>query len=123
MKVVTVILRSLFGLMFVVFGSNAFLHFMPMPEMTGYPAQFIGSMAASGYLLPIAALQVIGGALVLSGWFVPLGLTLLAPIVVNIDLYHIFMDRAGMPMAVVVSAVLAFLLWRYWNAFAGILRP
>jgi hypothetical protein len=109
--------------MFVVFGSNAFLHFMPMPEMTGYPAQFIGSMAASGYLLPIAALQVIGGALVLSGWFVPLGLTLLAPIVVNIDLYHIFMDRAGMPMAVVVSAVLAFLLWRYWNAFAGILRP
>lgn len=123
MKVVTVIARILLGLMFAVFGSNAFLHFMPMPPMSGYPAEFIGSMNATGYLMAVAAFQIIGGLLLLSGWFVPLGLTLLAPVVVNIDLYHLCMDRSGMPMAIVVSAVLAFLLWRYRASFAPLLRP
>jgi uncharacterized membrane protein YphA (DoxX/SURF4 family) len=122
MKVATIIARVLLGLVFVVFGSNAFLQFMPMPEMTGRPAQFIGALAATGYLQAIAALQVIGGALLLIGKFVPLGLTLLGPIVVNIVLYHLFLDTSGMPVAIVVALLEAFLIWRYWPAFAGILR-
>ena len=122
MKIVTIIARVLLGLMFVVFGSNAFLQFMPMPEMTGPPAQFIGSLASTGYLQAIAALQIMGGALLLIGKFVPLGLTLLAPIIVNIVLYHLFLDPSGMPVAVVVALIEAFLIWRYWPAFAGILR-
>jgi putative oxidoreductase len=122
MKIATIIARVLLGLMFVVFGSNGFLHFLPMPPMTGHPAEFIGSMYATGYLTAIAALQVLGGALLLIGRFVPLGLTLLGPIVVNIDLYHIFMDHSGLPMAVIVSVVFLFLLWRYRDAFAGVLR-
>jgi uncharacterized membrane protein YphA (DoxX/SURF4 family) len=122
MKVATIIARILLGLVFVVFGSNAFLQFLPMPEMTGRPAQFIGSLAATGYLQAIAALQVIGGALLLIGKFVPLGLTLLGPIIVNIVLYHLFLEPSGMPIAVVVALLEAFLIWRYWPAFAGILR-
>ena len=122
MKVATIVARVLLGLVFVVFGSNAFLQILPMPEMTGAPAQFIGSLAATGYLQVIAALQVIGGALLLIGKFVPVGLTLLGPIIVNIVLYHIFMDTSGMVIAVLVAALGAFLVWRYWHAFAGILR-
>ena len=122
MKVATIIARVLLGLVFVVFGSNAFLQFMPMPEMTGPPAQFIGALAATGYLQAIAALQVIGGALLLIGKFVPLGLTLLGPIIVNIVLYHVFLDPSGTPVAIVVALLEAFLIWRYWPAFAGILR-
>lgn len=122
MKVATIIARVLLGLMFVVFGSNAFLHFLPMPPMTGHPAEFIGSMYATGYLTAIAVLQVIGGALLIIGRFVPLGLTLLGPIIFNIDLYHIFMDRSGLSMAAIVSVVFLFLLWRYRDAFAGLLR-
>ena len=122
MKVATVIARILLGLVFVVFGSNAFLQFMPMPEMTGPPAQFIGALASTGYLQAIAAFQVIGGALLLIGKFVPLGLTLLGPIIVNIVLYHLFLDPSGMPVAVVVALLEAFLIWRYWPSFAGILR-
>jgi hypothetical protein len=90
--------------------------------MTGHPAEFIGSMYATGYLTVIAAVQVLGGALLLIGRFVPLGLTLLGPIIVNIDLYHVFMDHSGLPMAVIVSVVFLFLLWRYRAAFAGVLR-
>jgi uncharacterized membrane protein YphA (DoxX/SURF4 family) len=123
MKVATLIARVLLGLIFVVFGSNAFLHFLPMPPMSGPAGEFIGAMYATGYLQVVAALQVIGGALLLVGRYVPLGLTLLGPIIVNIDLYHLFMDHPGLPLAILVSALSLFLLWRNSGAFAGLLRP
>lgn len=123
MKVATIIARVLLGLIFVVFGSNAFLHFIKMPPMSGPAGDFIGAMYITGYLQIIAALQVIGGALLLIGRYVPLGLTLLGPIIVNIDLFHIFMDHSGLPLAILVSALSLFLLWRHRDAFAGLVRP
>jgi len=122
MKILAIIARILLGLVFVVFGSNAFIHFMPMPEMTGYPGQFIGSMAATGYLQAVAAFQVAGGLLLLIGRFVPLGLTLLGPVIVNIVMYHAFMDHNGMPIALVVSVLEAFLIWQHRAAFASVLH-
>ena len=122
MKIATIIARVLLGLIFVVFGSNAFLHFIPMPPMSGPSGEFIGAMYATGYLKVVAALQVAGGLLLLVGRFVPLGLTLLSPVIVNIVLFHVFMDRAGIPMALVVSALSLFLLWRYRSSFAGLVR-
>ncbi len=123
MKVATSIVRILLGLMFVVFGSNAFLHFLPMPEMSGHSGEFIGSMYVTGYLKAIAACQIAGGALLLLGRYVPLGLTLLGPVIVNIVLFHVFMDRSGLLMAAAVSAVSLFLLWRYRASFLPLVRP
>ena len=124
MKIATIIVRILLGLMFVVFGSNAFLKFMPMPELPDTPGgNFIRALAASGYMYAIAAFQVAGGALLLLGRYVPLGLTLLGPVIVNIVLYHLFMDPNGMPMAIIVSVLSLFLLWRYRDAFVGLVRP
>ena len=123
MKVLTIIVRVLLGLVFVVFGSNAFLHFLPMPPMEGPAGAFFGALNATGYLRAIAALQIAGGALLLLGRTAPLGLTLLGPVIVNIVLYHVFMDRAGTPVALVIAALTLFLLWRYRSAFAGLVRP
>ena len=123
MKIATVIARVLLGLMFVVFGSNGFLHFLPMPPMPGHAGEFIGAMYATGYLKVIAALQVVGGALLLLGRWVPLGLTLLGPIIVNILLFHVFLAREGLPMAGVVCVLALFLAASYRSAFAGLLRP
>jgi uncharacterized membrane protein YphA (DoxX/SURF4 family) len=123
MKIATIIVRTLLGLLFVVFGSNAFLHFIPMPPMEGPPGQFIGAMAATGYLQVVAAFQVIGGALLLIGKYVPLGLTVLGPIIVNILMFHVFLDRAGLGMALAVCAAWIFLLWAHRAAFASLLRP
>jgi hypothetical protein len=123
MKYVIHICRILLGLMFAVFGSNAFLNFMPMPELQGNAAAFMGALINSGYIYPIAALQVIGGLCLLSGRFVPLGLTLLGPIIVNIDLYHLFIDRSGLPIAIVISVVALFLLWVYRHKFPAIFQP
>ena len=124
MKYVIIIVRVLLGLMFAVFGSNAFLHFIPMPPLTGQAGAFIGALASSGYIYVIGALQVVGGlCLLLGARFVPLGLTLLGPVIVNIMLYHIFLDQSGLPMAICISLAALFLLWIYRYKFPAIFQP
>lgn len=124
MKIATIIARILLGLVFVVFGSNIFLHFIPMPPPPpGLLGDFTKALFVSHYLHVVAVFQIVGGLLLLIGRFVPLGLVLLAPVIVNIDLVHILMDPSGLPMAVVISILEVFLIWRYCDAFAGIFRP
>lgn len=123
MKYAIIIVRLLLGLVFVVFGSNAFLHFIPMPPMQGQAGAFIGALITSGYIYPIAILQVVGGLLLLIGCFVPLGLTLLGPVIANIMLYHIFLDQNGLPMACVISVLALFLLWAHRDRFPAIFQP
>jgi putative oxidoreductase len=123
MKIATTIARVLLGLVFVVFGLNIFLHFIPMPPPPpSLAGDFSKALFLSHYLYVVGALQVIGGALLLIGHYVPLGLTLLGPVIVNIDLFHILMNPSGLPMAALVSILSIFLLWRYRDAFAGLLR-
>jgi uncharacterized membrane protein YphA (DoxX/SURF4 family) len=124
MKVVTIIARVLLGLIFVVFGSNAFLHFLGNPPPPpGLAGEYLHSFSASGYIYVIGAFQFIGGLLLLIGRFVPLGLTILAAMIVNIWAFHILLAPAGFGPAVVVTILELFLVWRYRDAFAGIVRP
>jgi len=124
MKYVIVIARVLLGLVFVVFGSNAFLKFMPMPEIPGQAGAFITALMSSGYMYVIAVLQVLGGlCLLLGARFVPLGLTMLGPVIVNILLYHLFLQPEGLPIAVIVAALALFLLWIYRFKFPAIFQP
>ncbi|EEF60093.1 hypothetical protein [Pedosphaera parvula] len=122
MKIATIIVRSLLGLIFIVFGLNLFLHFIPMPPPPEGPARdFMTSLFVSHYVYVVGALQVAGGLLLLSDRSAPLALTLLGPVIVNILCFHAFMAPAGLPMAIVVSVLALFLLWRYRGNFAGIL--
>jgi len=125
MKYVIVIVRVLLGLVFVVFGSNAFLKFMgPPPEMHGQAGAFMTALMSSGYIYVIAVLQILGGlCLLLGARFVPLGLTLLGPVIVNIVLFHVFLEPTGMPIAIVISALALFLLWIYRFKFPAIFQP
>jgi len=123
MKTLTTIARSLLGLIFVVFGLNAFLQFMPMPPPQGLAGDFSKALFVSHYFYVVAVLQIAGGAICLLGRFVPLGLTLLGPVIVNILLFHIFLQPSGLPLAVVVSALALFLLCVYRGAFSGLLKP
>jgi uncharacterized membrane protein YphA (DoxX/SURF4 family) len=76
----------------------------------------------SHYMYVVGVLQVLGGLLLLTGRFAPLGLTLLGPVVVNILLFHIFLEPTGLPMAIVFSVLTLIVLWNYRAAFAGILK-
>jgi|SRR5450631_4136579 putative oxidoreductase len=123
MKVATIIVRILLGLIFVVFGSNAFLHFLPMPPLPQNVAgDYVRVFMVSGYVYVVGFLEVIGGFLLLIGCFVPLGLTILAPIIVNILIFHALMAPEGFPPALVVTALELFLLWSYRSVFAPLLR-
>jgi uncharacterized membrane protein YphA (DoxX/SURF4 family) len=123
MRIASAIARYLLGVIFVVFGLNGFLHFLPMPAPTGVAGQFMGALFQSHYLVVVFLVQLIGGALLLSGFYIPLGLTLLAPVIVNIVCFHAFMDPAGLPMAIVVAVLWFVAYLGVRSAFAGLLQP
>ena len=124
MKVATVIARLLLGLIFAVFGANAFLHFLPMPPPTqNLAGDFVKVFVASGWVYVIGGVQLIAGLLLLIGRFVPLGLTLLAAMIFNILAFHALMAPEGIGPGIVVTVLEFFLLWQYRSAFAGILQP
>jgi uncharacterized membrane protein YphA (DoxX/SURF4 family) len=123
MKIVEIIARILLGLVFTVFGSNAFLQFIPMPPMSGPSGDFLTAMYTTHYLYVVAGCQMLGGLILLIGRYIPLGLTLLGPVIVNILSFHIFMNHQGLPLALVVAALALFLLWRHRRNFAGLLKP
>jgi len=121
MRIAALIARLLLGLIFVVFGLNAFLQFIPMgPPPTGLAGQFIGALFQSHYLWVVAVLQIAGGALLLVNRYVPLGLVLLGPVIVNILLYHLLLNPVGMGMAVLVTALWFIVFYWHRAAFGGI---
>jgi uncharacterized membrane protein YphA (DoxX/SURF4 family) len=123
MKIATTIARILLGLIFVVFGLNAFFHFIPMPPPKGDLAgDFMKALFLSHYLYAVKFFEITGGLLLLSGRYIPLGLTLLGPVIVNILFFHFFLDPSGLPLGIVIGILALFLLWQYRSAFAGILK-
>jgi hypothetical protein len=120
MKIATLIARFLLGLVFLVFGLNGFFHFIPMPPPTGTAGQFLGALFVSHALVVIFLLQIATGLLLLIDRFVPLALTLLAPIIFNILLFHILMEPSGLPLALVVTVLWFVVFASVRSAFAGL---
>jgi len=121
MKILTLIARLLLGLIFVVLGLNGFLNFLSMgPMPTGLAGQFIGALILSHYFWLVAGLQVAGGALLLVNRFAPLGLVLLGPVIVNIILYHLFLNPSGVGLAIVVTVLWLIVFYAHRQYFSGI---
>ncbi len=120
MRYAILICRLLLGAAFLFFGANILLHFLPQPPMAGDAGTWSIIMEHSGYMKVIGLLQVIGGILLLVGRYVPLGLTILAPIVLNILFFHVFLMPQGLPLALVFVLLLAFLLFVYRQYFASL---
>ena len=121
MKVASLIARLLLGLIFVVFGLNGFLHFIPMPPPTGLAGQFAGALFVSHFTVVIFGIQLIGGLLLLLNRFVPLALVLLGPVIVNIFFFHALMAPSGLPLAIVVVVLWLIIAWRNKRHLGGIL--
>jgi putative oxidoreductase len=118
-SLVKVILRSLMGLIFVVFGSNLFLHFIPNPPEPPAAGDFFMALFKTGYFIPmLGATQVVSGVLLLTGMMVPFALVLIAPVIVNIFLFHAFLAPGGLPLGIVVVALEVILAWMHRDAFA-----
>ena len=121
MKIAVIIARVLLGLTFAFFGANGLHPFLPMgPMPTGLAGQFIAVFAQSHWVTVVATVQVIAGLLLLVNRYVPLALALLGPVIVNILVFHLLMNLAGIPPGVVVTILWLFLFYRYRGNFAGL---
>jgi putative oxidoreductase len=122
MKTASTIARYLAGVIFLVFGLNGFLHFIPLPPPSGVAGQFMGALFVSHYLTLIFALQVIGAVLLLANRYVPLALAILAPIIVNILSFHALMAPSGLPLALFVTVLWALVFVHARSAFTGLFK-
>jgi hypothetical protein len=122
MKTVSVIARYLAGVIFLVFGLNGFLNFIPMPPPEGIAGQFMGALYASHYLWVIFAFQLVAAVLLPVNRFVPFAVAVLAPVIVNILVFHIFMAPSGLPLALFVAVLWALIFVSVRSAFAGLFQ-
>ena len=122
MKTASTIARYLSGVIFLVFGLNGFLHFIPLPPPSGVAGQFMGALFVSHYLTLIFALQVIGGVLLLANRYVPLALAILAPVIVNILTFHVLMAPSGLPVVLFAAILWTAIFIEVRHAFSGLFQ-
>lgn len=122
-RFIPIVARVLLGLVFFVFGLNGFLNFLPAPgDVPAGAVAFGTALAQTGYMFPlIKGVEVLAGALLLGNRFVPLALTLLAPISVNIFAFHLFLAPGGVAIAVIILLLQAYLAWSLRSAFRPML--
>jgi putative oxidoreductase len=121
MKITALIVRILLGLIFTVLGANGLHPFLPMPPPpAGLAAQYIAVLFQSHYAVVIFSVQLIGGLLLLANFYVPFAVAILGPVLVNILCYHIFLEPAGLPLALVTTILWFILLYHYRRSFAGL---
>jgi putative oxidoreductase len=121
MKIASIFARYLLGLMFTVFGLNGFLHFIHQPPPENPLAiQFFVAVSASHFAAFFFAVQVLGGLLLLSGFFVPLALTLLAAVLYNILAFHLTLAPASITPALVASVLWVLVFLQYRESFNSI---
>ena len=124
MKIVATIARYLLGAIFLFFGSNLMFHFLPNPPMPPGPmADFSLAMAKTHYTAVVGFFQLAPAILLLINRYVPLALTILAAEIVNIITFHVTMQPAGLPMALVVGILWLLVFLRVKGAFSGIFDP
>jgi putative oxidoreductase len=120
MKIVVIIARVLLGAIFLFFGLNTFLHFLPAQLPPGLAGQFAGALFQSHHIHFVAVIQVISGVLLLVNRYVPFALTILGPVIVNILLFHFLMLPTGWQPGVLVAILWIILFIYYRKYFSGI---
>jgi putative oxidoreductase len=123
----TTIIRSLLGLLYLFFGLNFFLHFLPTPPPPAQPGaaeSFLGGLFQAGYFFPmVKGLEVLLGGFLLLNFFTPLSLVVLAPISLNIFLFHAFLAPANMGISILIIVLHIFLFWGYRKSYRTVLDP
>ena len=122
MRTASVIARYLAGAIFLVMGLNGFLNFIPLPPPGGVAGQFMAALYLSHYLWVIFAFQLIGGLLLLVNRYLPLAVAVLAPVIVNILIFHVLMAPSGLPLALFVAILWTAIFIEVRPAFSGLFQ-
>jgi len=123
MRIVTMVSRLLLGALMVFAGANHMFNFLPkQPLPPGVAGQFLGAMIATGFLAFVGACEVIAGLLLLINRFVPLGLTVLGPIILNIIVLDLLIAPKALPVAAVITILWILVAWTVRSVFLPFLR-
>ena len=121
MKITTIIIRTLIGLLLLFASISYFFHLMPEPEVTGNFKAFNVGLIASVYLMPLAkSIELLCGLSYVSGRYVTLANILILPITLNILFINYFMAPEGLPIAIALFAGNIFLIYRHWNNYKSV---
>ncbi len=123
MRIASLVARYLLGLIFLVFGMNHYLNFIPTgPMPTGTEGQFFGALLVSHYIYVVAFFEVVPAILLLINRYVPLALVILGPIIVNIVLTIALMSPKGLPMAILLLILWPLTAWPVRSGIFPLLR-
>ena len=122
MNTAATIARFVLGLVFVVFGLNGFLNFIPMGPVPALAGQFAAALIQSHYMVVVLTLEILSGLLLVTNNYGLLATTFIAPVIVNILLFHLLMALAGLPLALVVTVLWIVVFLSVRSAFAGLLQ-
>lgn len=120
MKHLPTIARYLFALIFIVFGANKLIPFLPNPELSQNAYAFFGALIESGYMIPqLGLIELIVGLLLATNRFVPVALVVAMPISINIVLFHAFLDPATLAgpglLVLIINTYLLFTYKKYFD--------
>ena len=116
----TKVVRVSLGTTLVVFGANMIFHFIPMdlPDINSRAGKFMNSLSATGYIFPVVGvLEVLIGILLILKKWVAFALTILAPISINILLFHLFLDIPGLSIALAIVVFNTILILKHWPQY------
>lgn len=126
MRIAVIIVRVLMGLLFifsVVAYSAIFFKLVPQPEITGNAKIFTDGVNVTGYFMPLVKItELLCGIAFVSGFYVPLATVVIAPIIINIFLFHVFVDTSGMPVGIFLVLANLFLAYANWDKFKPLLQ-
>lgn len=123
MKIAMIIVRTLMGLLLMAASIVVLLDLVPKPELTGAVKTFNDGMDAAPYFITVLKLtELLCGIAFVVGRFVPLATVVIAPVIVQIFLFHLFMDLSGLPVAIFLVAANIFVAWYYRESYRGLLR-
>jgi len=116
--------QVLSAIMLIIFGTNKFLQFMPMPQPTPEMGAFIGALFTTGYLMTLVAIiEIVTGIAFLVNKFTPLMALILMPVMLNALLAHLFLDPAGIAGALFLTVLTLLVMIRHKEAYTTLLKP
>ena len=123
MKIAVIIVRVLMGLLFLFASISVLFNLIPQPELTGNTKTFMDGINATGYLFKLIKItELLCGIAFVSGYFVPLAAVVIAPIIINIFLFHAFVDTSGLPVGIFLVLANIFLAYACWDKFKPLLE-
>jgi putative oxidoreductase len=117
-----IIVRTLMGLLFIFASVVVLFNLVPKPELTGAVKTFNEGMDAAPYFLPVLkVVELLCGIAFITGRFVPLATVVIAPVIVHIFLFHLFMEQSGLGIAIFLVLANIFVAYYYRDSYAGLL--